>query len=975
MAVHTGDAPAPTSPAKQEDSPEWDVRPGSRRAQWWASWSVAVRMARRDVRRHKGRSALIAILVALPVLALVGGAVLYATGDLDPEERMPFALGAAQASLYYSPGSSAASQDANAEGYGNNDTPATPIPGFAPGSEVAALAALTHGRVTEVTNASAIVSLETRAERADYLGIDGASWTAGGERVRLLTGRWPASADEVLVTRSGIDRGLPSSGPMQVRIPGGEDDERRDVTVVGTGSGYVQQYGGVVTAEVIGLPLKVTAFGGPGQEYLLDRADPVFADEVERLNGHGIFVLSRAVVSDPSSFNTTFLPMDSSLTARKDVQFAGVAALAGVGLLLLTSLLAGPAFAVSAARQRRTLALAASNGADRKQLRRTVLGQALVLGVGATAVALVGGVGGAWLVVRWLRETRPGEFYGPFDIPWLAVLVVVLAAVVSSVVSALLPAKGLARLDIVAVLRGQNVSPRLRRRVPVAGLFIAAPGAAATLWAATADSPNTMAAGSVALVLGTLLIVPLLLVWLGHLTGRAPVAVRMATRDAARQRGRATPTVAAILAGAAVLSTILVVLASDTAQSARFYVPRTPAGTGLVTSPHSPDHVTTIIRGVAPSVTPTVTWRGGTFESVAQGQEGEVHIDATRTDCKPGDGMMGQGVPIGPDGKPVQQTKTCATLSTIPYGPYAAITTADAPLLANRLGLTAEQTRVLESGGMVVADGKGVPEQLIQMSDDGYTSSSPHAQVDVVDGKVEFVRYVATWGDRGPIVRDASAFASVPAVYAPRASFATAFPNKESGAVMTTETARRLGFPLEFTGIALDAPGGVTSADEGAIRTALASAAPDSDVYVERGFRPETARVFTIAVGIVGFIILVATLIATALSQAESQAMSGTLAAVGATRLTRRGIAAAQAGLFALLGMVLGVLVGLVPGIAVAWSSTVQNWQARENGVTDPTIVVPWLQLVGPVIVVPLIAAAIAWVSIRRHPTVTRRLT
>ena len=82
-----------------------------------------------------------------------------------------------------------------------------------------------------------------------------------------------------------------------------------------------------------------------------------------------------------------------------------------------------------------------------------------------------------------------------------------------------------------------------------------------------------------------------------------------------------------------------------------------------------------------------------------------------------------------------------------------------------------------------------------------------------------------------------------------------------------------------------------------------------------------------------------------------------------------------SAGLFALLGMVLGVLVGLVPGIAVAWSSTVQNWQARENGVTDPTIVVPWLQLVGPVIVVPLIAAAIAWVSIRRHPTVTRRLT
>jgi hypothetical protein len=63
--------------------------------------------------------------------------------------------------------------------------------------------------------------------------------------------------------------------------------------------------------------------------------------------------------------------------------------------------------------------------------------------------------------------------------------------------------------------------------------------------------------------------------------------------------------------------------------------------------------------------------------------------------------------------------------------------------------------------------------------------------------------------------------------------------------------------------------------------------------------------------------------------------MPGTLAEVGATRLTRRPAAAAQAGLFALLGMV----------------------------------------LVGQVVVAPLIAAAIAGVSIRRHPTVTRRLT
>ena len=42
----------------------------SRYAAWRSSWAVALRMARRDVRRHKGRSALIVVMVAVPTLLL-----------------------------------------------------------------------------------------------------------------------------------------------------------------------------------------------------------------------------------------------------------------------------------------------------------------------------------------------------------------------------------------------------------------------------------------------------------------------------------------------------------------------------------------------------------------------------------------------------------------------------------------------------------------------------------------------------------------------------------------------------------------------------------------------------------------------------------------------------------------------------------------------------------------------------------------
>ncbi len=41
----------------------------------------------------------------------------------------------------------------------------------------------------------------------------------------------------------------------------------------------------------------------------------------------------------------------------------------------------------------------------------------------------------------------------------------------------------------------------------------------------------------------------------------------------------------------------------------------------------------------------------------------------------------------------------------------------------------------------------------------------------------------------------------------------------------------------------------------------------------------------------------------------------------------------------------------------------------------DPTVVIPWLQLAIPVIAVPALAALLAWLAIRKAPTVTRRLT
>src|SRR6478609_2020477 len=69
----------------------------SRYAAWRSSWAVALRMARRDVRRHKGRSALVVVMVAVPTLLLSLVVTLAATSDISGAEKIPSLMGSGQA--------------------------------------------------------------------------------------------------------------------------------------------------------------------------------------------------------------------------------------------------------------------------------------------------------------------------------------------------------------------------------------------------------------------------------------------------------------------------------------------------------------------------------------------------------------------------------------------------------------------------------------------------------------------------------------------------------------------------------------------------------------------------------------------------------------------------------------------------------------------------------------------------------------
>ena len=63
----------------------------------WSGLRATLRMARRDAMRNRGRSVLVVVMIALPVLALTGADVLARTMQLSTTEKLAMNLGRSDA--------------------------------------------------------------------------------------------------------------------------------------------------------------------------------------------------------------------------------------------------------------------------------------------------------------------------------------------------------------------------------------------------------------------------------------------------------------------------------------------------------------------------------------------------------------------------------------------------------------------------------------------------------------------------------------------------------------------------------------------------------------------------------------------------------------------------------------------------------------------------------------------------------------
>ena len=145
--------------------------------------------------------------------------------------------------------------------------------------------------------------------------------------------------------------------------------------------------------------------------------------------------------------------------------FGAIALLVGTFIIYNT-------FSMIVAQRLRELALLRAIGASRRQISRSVLGEAVVVGCVGAVLGIAGGVGLAYGLRALLNAFGTGLPSGALQLELRTVLVALLVGVIVTAVSAYAPARRASRIPPVAAMREEFASTgsSLRRRTAVGGV-------------------------------------------------------------------------------------------------------------------------------------------------------------------------------------------------------------------------------------------------------------------------------------------------------------------------------------------------------------------------------------------------------------------------------------------------------------------------------------------------------------------------
>ena len=401
-----------------------------------------------------------------------------------------------------------------------------------------------------------------------------------GSATKLVQGRMPAAKGEIAFTESYA--------------------KARKLSVGSTLDIYSQDRSETATLSVVGIVTPGDEYGDPSGTFALATQDDLLRPSSVGQTGY-VSVMSfggdptalKASVGAMTEVTSNGLSVQTGaeyLNAQKEgikktlavitnflLGFAAVALFVGALVIANT-------FSILVAQRSRQLALLRCVGAVRSQVFRTVIGEALVMGVVGGVVGVIGGGLFAFVVVQITKAAHLG--LNDFAVTPTAILVPIAIAVAITLFAAFRPALRATRVSPLAALQPQ-LEPVTGRRaslpVLIGGAVLTVAGIVALVysgvkpgWTSSNNSNFVIAGvlGGFVSIVGILMLGTVIVPALAKLVGLFPARLggvpgQLAAENSRRNPKRATATASALLIGITLISMATVGAATASATEQR----------------------------------------------------------------------------------------------------------------------------------------------------------------------------------------------------------------------------------------------------------------------------------------------------------------------------------------------------------------------------------------------------------------------
>ena len=387
---------------------------------------------------------------------------------------------------------------------------------------------------------------------------------SGPDRFDPLTyveGAAPESDDELVIDKATADSQGFELGD-RVTVAGKTGSEEYTLSGIAT-LGEVDSFGGA-TLALLTLPEAQRLTGKQGQ---FDQIS-IAAEEgttPQRLAARLEASLPNSVQAQTGAENSQ--SQEDDVGEFVDILKTALLIFAGVALFVATFLIFNT-FSITVAQRTREFAMLRTLGASRRQILVSVVLEALVIGLAASAVGLLAGIGFAPAIQALFKAV---EIDLPATETVIAARTIIVAFAIGTgvtVLAALIPALRATRVPPVTGLREGAVvtTPRQARVRTASGVALTALGVAAIvlgLFGVLDPGEAWVGVGAAAMFLGVALLSPHLVAPLAALDGSPlerlrGVPGRLARENAVRNPGRTAATAAALMIGLALVSFVAV---------------------------------------------------------------------------------------------------------------------------------------------------------------------------------------------------------------------------------------------------------------------------------------------------------------------------------------------------------------------------------------------------------------------------------